>query len=86
MKPIKLKKMPLAKKTDRKNEIDNWAAPKYLAEVEYRDITTMVYCVTSPFAACTNRSRLRNRWWLSSSKHPQCSSCGHFPEAIDRCV
>ena len=40
MKPIKLKKMPLAKKADRKNEIDNWAAPKYWAEVEYRDITT----------------------------------------------
>jgi hypothetical protein len=32
--------MPLAKKPDRKNKIDNWAAPKYGAEVEYRDITT----------------------------------------------
>ena len=25
---------------DRKNKIDKWAAPKYWAEVEYRDITT----------------------------------------------
>jgi bifunctional non-homologous end joining protein LigD len=40
MKPITLPKMPLAKKPDRKNKIDNWAAPKYWAEVEYRDITT----------------------------------------------
>jgi bifunctional non-homologous end joining protein LigD len=40
MKPITLAEMPLAKKPDRKNKIDNWAAPKYWAEVEYRDITT----------------------------------------------
>ena len=40
MKPITLPKMPLAKKPDRKNKIDNWAAPKYWAEVEYRDITS----------------------------------------------
>jgi bifunctional non-homologous end joining protein LigD len=40
LKPITLEKMPLAKKPDRKNKIDHWAAPKYWAEVEYRDITT----------------------------------------------
>jgi ATP-dependent DNA ligase len=40
LKPITLDKMPLAKKPDRKNKIDHWAAPKYWAEVEYRDITT----------------------------------------------
>lgn len=39
MKPITLTKMPLAKKPDRKNKIDHWAAPKYWAEVEFRDIT-----------------------------------------------
>jgi bifunctional non-homologous end joining protein LigD len=33
-------KMPLAKKPDRKNKIDFWTAPKYWAEVAYRDITT----------------------------------------------
>jgi bifunctional non-homologous end joining protein LigD len=38
--PITVPKMPLAKKPDRKNKIDHWAAPKYWAEVEYRDITT----------------------------------------------
>jgi ATP-dependent DNA ligase len=32
--------MPPAKKPDKKNKIDNWAAPKYWAEVEYRDITS----------------------------------------------
>jgi bifunctional non-homologous end joining protein LigD len=40
LKPITLPKMPLAKKPDRKNKIDNWAAPKYWAEVGYRDITS----------------------------------------------
>ena len=40
LKPITLAKMPLARKPDRKNKIDNWAAPKYWAEVGYRDITT----------------------------------------------
>jgi bifunctional non-homologous end joining protein LigD len=40
LKPITLAKMPLAKKPDRKNKIDHWAAPKYWAEVEYRDITS----------------------------------------------
>ena len=39
LKPITVEKMPLAKKPDRKNKIDHWAAPKYWAEVEYRDIT-----------------------------------------------
>jgi ATP-dependent DNA ligase len=32
--------MPLAKKPDRKNKIDNWSAPKYWAEIGYRDITS----------------------------------------------
>jgi bifunctional non-homologous end joining protein LigD len=44
MKAITLPKMPLAKRPDRKNKIDHWAAPKYSpkywAEVEYRDITS----------------------------------------------
>ena len=40
LKPITMAKMPLAKKPDRKNKIDHWAAPKYWAEVEYRDITS----------------------------------------------
>jgi bifunctional non-homologous end joining protein LigD len=40
LKPITLDKMPLAEKPNRKNKIDHWAAPKYWAEVEYRDITT----------------------------------------------
>ena len=40
LKPITVAKMPLAKKPDRKNKIDHWAALKYWAEVEYRDITT----------------------------------------------
>jgi bifunctional non-homologous end joining protein LigD len=40
LKPITLEKMPLAKKPDRKNKIDNWAAPKYWAEIGYRDITS----------------------------------------------
>jgi bifunctional non-homologous end joining protein LigD len=40
LKPITVAKMPLSKKPDRKNKIDFWAAPKYWAEVEYRDITT----------------------------------------------
>jgi bifunctional non-homologous end joining protein LigD len=40
LKPITVEKMPLAKKPDRKNKIDHWVAPKYWAEVEYRDITT----------------------------------------------
>ena len=39
MKPITVQKMPLTKKPDRKNKIDQWAQPKYWAEVEYRDIT-----------------------------------------------
>jgi ATP-dependent DNA ligase len=30
----------LAKRPDRKNKIDCWAAPKYWAEVEFRDITS----------------------------------------------
>jgi bifunctional non-homologous end joining protein LigD len=38
--PITLPKMPPTKKPDRKNKIDNWAAPKYWAEVGYRDITS----------------------------------------------
>jgi hypothetical protein len=33
-------KMPLPKRPDRKNKIDKWTAPKYWAEVGYRDITT----------------------------------------------
>jgi bifunctional non-homologous end joining protein LigD len=41
MKPITLDKMAFGRKPDRKNKIDKWAAPKYLAEVEYRDITTV---------------------------------------------
>jgi bifunctional non-homologous end joining protein LigD len=40
LKPTTVAKMPLAKKPDRKNKIDHWVAPKYWAEVEYRDITT----------------------------------------------
>jgi bifunctional non-homologous end joining protein LigD len=40
LKPITTDKMPLANKPDRKNKIDHWVAPKYWAEVEYRDITT----------------------------------------------
>jgi bifunctional non-homologous end joining protein LigD len=40
LKPITLAKMPLSKKPDRKNKIDYWAAPKYWAEVDYRDITS----------------------------------------------
>ena len=40
LKPITLAKSPLSKMPDRKNKIDKWAAPKYWAEVEYRDITT----------------------------------------------
>ena len=40
LKPITVEKMPLAKKPDRKNKIDHWVAPRYWAEVEYRDITT----------------------------------------------
>jgi ATP-dependent DNA ligase len=40
MKPITLSKSPLSTLPDRKNKIDHWAAPKYWAEVEYRDITT----------------------------------------------
>ena len=40
LKPITLSKMPLAKKPDRKNKIDHWAAPKYWAEVAYSDITS----------------------------------------------
>jgi bifunctional non-homologous end joining protein LigD len=39
LRPITLEKMPLAKRPDRKNKIDHWCAPKYWAEVEYRDIT-----------------------------------------------
>jgi bifunctional non-homologous end joining protein LigD len=39
LRPITLAKMPLSKKPDRKNKIENWAAPKYWAEVDYRDIT-----------------------------------------------
>jgi bifunctional non-homologous end joining protein LigD len=39
LKPITLSEMPLAKRPNRKNKIDHWAAPKYWAEVEYRDIT-----------------------------------------------
>jgi bifunctional non-homologous end joining protein LigD len=40
LRPITLDKMPLAKRPDRKNKIDHWCAPKYWAEVGYRDITT----------------------------------------------
>jgi bifunctional non-homologous end joining protein LigD len=40
LKPTRLDNMPLAKKPDRKNKIDNWAAPKYWAEVGFRDITS----------------------------------------------
>ena len=40
LKPITLAKSPLSTMPDRKNKIDKWAAPKYWAEVEYRDITT----------------------------------------------
>jgi bifunctional non-homologous end joining protein LigD len=40
MKPITLAKSPLSKTPVRKNKIDHWAAPKYWAEVEYRDITS----------------------------------------------
>ena len=40
MKPITLTKSPLSKPPDRKNKIDHWVAPKYWAEVEYRDVTT----------------------------------------------
>jgi bifunctional non-homologous end joining protein LigD len=40
LKPITVAKPPLSKAPDRKNKIDKWAAPKYWAEVEYRDITT----------------------------------------------
>ena len=40
LKPITLAKSPLSKMPDRKNKIDKWTAPKYWAEVEYRDITT----------------------------------------------
>jgi bifunctional non-homologous end joining protein LigD len=40
LKPITLAKSPLSKLPDRKNKIDKWAAPKYWAEVEYRDITS----------------------------------------------
>jgi bifunctional non-homologous end joining protein LigD len=40
LKPIALAKSPLSKLPDRKNKIDKWAAPKYWAEVEYRDITS----------------------------------------------
>jgi bifunctional non-homologous end joining protein LigD len=40
LKPITLAKSPLAKTPDCKNKIDKWAAPKYWAEVEYRDITS----------------------------------------------
>lgn len=40
LRPITLEKMPLAKRPDRKNKIDNWAAPDYWAEVGFRDIPT----------------------------------------------
>jgi ATP-dependent DNA ligase len=40
LKPITLAKSPLSKLPDRKNKIDHWVAPKYWAEVEYRDVTT----------------------------------------------
>ena len=40
LKPITLAKSPLSTMPDRKNKIDKWTAPKYWAEVEYRDITT----------------------------------------------
>jgi bifunctional non-homologous end joining protein LigD len=40
MQPLTLVKSPLSKMPDRKNKIDQWAAPKYWAEVEYRDITS----------------------------------------------
>jgi bifunctional non-homologous end joining protein LigD len=40
LRPVTVDKMPLAEKPDRKNKIDHWAAPKYWAEVEYRNITT----------------------------------------------
>ena len=40
LKPITLAKSPLSKLPDRKNKIDKWAAPKYWAEVGYRDITS----------------------------------------------
>lgn len=39
LKLITLAKSPLSHVPDRKNKIDKWAAPKYWAEVEYRDIT-----------------------------------------------
>jgi ATP-dependent DNA ligase len=39
LRPITVAKMPLAKKPDRKNKMDNWATPKYWAEIGYSDIT-----------------------------------------------
>jgi bifunctional non-homologous end joining protein LigD len=40
LKPITLAKTPLSKLPDRRKQIDKWAAPKYWAEVEFRDITS----------------------------------------------
>jgi bifunctional non-homologous end joining protein LigD len=40
LKPITVDKMPLAENPNRKTKIDHSAAPKYWAEVEYRDITS----------------------------------------------
>ena len=62
LKPITVEKMPLAKKPDRKNKIDHWAAPKYWAEVEYRDITTDGLLRHTTFKGLTTARSRKNHW------------------------
>ena len=47
-------------------KIDKWAAPKYWAEVEYRDITTDGLLRMWRFVVCTPIGRLRPRSSASS--------------------
>ena len=68
LKPITLAKSPLSKMPDRKNKIDKWAAPKYWAEVEYRDITTDGLLRHVTFRASTPTGQRRRRS-LASSRH-----------------
>jgi bifunctional non-homologous end joining protein LigD len=61
LRPITLAKMPLSRKPDRKNKIDHWAAPKYWAEVEYRDITA---------DGLLRHVTFRGLYWTKTAKRP----------------
>jgi len=82
LKPITLSETPLAKKLDRKNKIDHRAAPKYWAEVEYRDIATDGLLRHVTFLGLYVRQAKANLWRKITRRCAQDGVCHRRPSAV----